>query len=228
MFADRVISELPIMRQTRQDPKMSVFDFPDRSTVFCCILVLIELRLIQEGGGGAYPCSPMLSVRKQCSGKWEHCVFSVFVSQCSLTLILLMWRIGLVPNSIPIYVYIQQDAKLHSLFISGNCSTCFGVVLPPIIRSAYNCIYSIWYLSHRYCYLPLSWKSWNIFEWAVGGVRHPQHTQFILLLTESAGCVVSGSEQCCYRTFDLNKDTAPISVDSYIVVTPAALQAGHF
>jgi hypothetical protein len=31
-------------------------------------------------------------------------------------------------------------------------------------------------LSHRYCYLPLSWKSWNRFECAVGGVRHPQHT----------------------------------------------------
>jgi hypothetical protein len=36
-------------------------------------------------------------------------------------------------------------------------------------RSAYNFIYSIWYLSHRYCYLPLSWKSWNQFECAVGG-----------------------------------------------------------
>jgi hypothetical protein len=35
------------------------------------------------------------------------------------------------------------------------------VVLPPIIRRAYNCIYSIWYQSHCYCYLPLSWKSWN-------------------------------------------------------------------
>jgi len=31
----------------------------------------------------------------------------------------------------------------------------FRVVPPPIIRSAYNCIYSIWYLSNRYCYLPL-------------------------------------------------------------------------
>jgi hypothetical protein len=48
----------------------------------------------------------------------------------------------------------------------------FRVVLPPIIRSADNYIYSIWYLSHRYCYLPLSWKSWNRFECAVGGVRH--------------------------------------------------------
>jgi hypothetical protein len=32
-------------------------------------------------------------------------------------------------------------------------------------------------LSHRYCYLPLSWKSWKWFECAVGGVHHPQHTQ---------------------------------------------------
>jgi hypothetical protein len=32
----------------------------------------------------------------------------------------------------------------------------FRVVLPPTIRSAYTCIYSICYLSHRYCYLPLS------------------------------------------------------------------------
>ena len=46
----------------------------------------------------------------------------------------------------------------------------FRVVPPPIIRCANNCIYSIWYLSHRYCYLPLSWKSWNWFECAVGGV----------------------------------------------------------
>ena len=45
----------------------------------------------------------------------------------------------------------------------------FRVVLPLIIRSAYYCIYSIWYLSHRYCYLPLTWKSWNWFECAVGG-----------------------------------------------------------
>jgi len=47
-------------------------------------------------------------------------------------------------------------------------------VVPPN-----NCIYSIWYLSPRYCYLPLSWKSWNRFECAVGGVRHPQHTQTV-------------------------------------------------
>src|SRR5215475_8271900 len=27
---------------------------------------------------------------------------------------------------INILIYVQQDATLHSLFISGNCSTCFG------------------------------------------------------------------------------------------------------
>ena len=32
----------------------------------------------------------------------------------------------------------------------------FRLVPPPIIRSAHNCIYSICYLSDRYCYLPLS------------------------------------------------------------------------
>ena len=25
-----------------------------------------------------------------------------------------------------IYIYIQQDATLHSFILSGNCSTCFG------------------------------------------------------------------------------------------------------
>jgi len=53
----------------------------------------------------------------------------------------------------------------------------FPAVPPPIIRSANNCNYSIWYLSHRYCYLPLSWKSWNWFVCAVGGLSHPQRTQ---------------------------------------------------
>jgi hypothetical protein len=46
-----------------------------------------------------------------------------------LTLILLMWRIGRAPNSIPIYI--QQDAKSHRLFIFGNSSTCFGWYFHP-------------------------------------------------------------------------------------------------
>jgi len=65
-----------------------------------------------------------------------------------------------------ILIYIQQDATLHSL-INWKLLYMFRVVLPPIIRSANNCLYSIWYLSHPCCYLPLSWKRWNWFECAV-------------------------------------------------------------
>jgi hypothetical protein len=61
----------------------------------------------------------------------------------------------------------------------------FRVVLPHIIRSAYNSIYSMWYLSHRYCYLPLSWKSWNWFECAVGGVRQILQPGLNEILTKS-------------------------------------------
>ena len=28
-------------------------------------------------------------------------------------------------------LYVQQNATLHSLFMSGNCSTCFGWYLHP-------------------------------------------------------------------------------------------------
>jgi hypothetical protein len=73
-------------------------------------------------------------------------------------------------------VSISNKMQRHTVYI-WKLLYMFRVLLPHIIRSAYNCIYSIWYLSHRYCYLPLSWKSCNRFECAVGVVRHPQHTQ---------------------------------------------------
>jgi hypothetical protein len=67
------------------------------------------------------------------------------------------------------------DTKLFNLYFNIYPTRCnftefiyiqkllymFRVVPPPTIRSTYYCIYSIWYLSHRYCYLPLLWKSWN-------------------------------------------------------------------
>jgi hypothetical protein len=37
----------------------------------------------------------------------------------------------------------------------------FRLVSPPIIRSTYKCIYSIWYLYNSNCYQPLSWMIWN-------------------------------------------------------------------
>jgi hypothetical protein len=59
----------------------------------------------------------------------------------------------------------------------------FRVVLPPIIMSAYNCIYSIWYLSHRYCYPPLSvWQIPDAVDIVVcalddGWKYHPKHVE---------------------------------------------------
>ena len=99
---------------------------------------------------------------------------------------------------IHLYVYIQQDATLHSLFDLETALHASGGIT-HVIRSANNCIYSIWYLSHRYCYLPLSWKIWNCFEWAMGGARHPQHTQ----TSSNSSTIVAGSSngvtntRCC-------------------------------
>ena len=70
----------------------------------------------------------------------------------------------------------SNKMQRYTVYFIWKLLDMFRVVLPSIIRSAYNYIYSIWYLSHRYCYLPLSWKIWNWFECAEGGVRHPQHT----------------------------------------------------
>ena len=46
--------------------------------------------------------------------------------------------------SIFLLIYFQQDATLHSSFISGKLLYMFRTVSPPIIRG--NCIYSVWYL----------------------------------------------------------------------------------
>jgi len=76
-----------------------------------------------------------------------------------------------------IFWYISNKMQRYTVYFIWKLLYMFRVVPSPTIRSANNCIYSIWHLSHRYCYLPLSLKSWNRFECAVGGVRHPQHTQ---------------------------------------------------
>ena len=65
------------------------------------------------------------------------------------------------------------------------------VVPSPIIKSASNCIYSICYLSHRYCYLSLSWKSWNWFECAVGGVRMGMECVYCAVRTGSLNVIQS-------------------------------------
>ena len=52
-------------------------------------------------------------------------------------------------------IIVQQDGTIYNLLYFCWLLYLFRVVPQPIIRSTHNCIYSIWYLSNRFCYLPL-------------------------------------------------------------------------
>jgi hypothetical protein len=122
-----------------------------------------------------------------------------------LTLILLMWRIRWTPNSIPVYSYIQQDATLHSLFIFGNYSTCFGWYFHSSL-GAHTTVSTASDICHtvtaicRYrgrvgTVLSVLWVAY----WSV---RHPQHTQtnstFSTIAADSSNGVTN--TRCCrYR-----------------------------
>jgi len=54
-----------------------------------------------------------------------------------------------------IQLYLQHLVFVTPLLLPAT------IMVELELRRTYNCIYSIWYLSHCYCYLPLSWKSWN-------------------------------------------------------------------
>ena len=76
-----------------------------------------------------------------------------------------------------IFQYMSNKMQRYVVYFIWKPLYMFQVVSSPIIRSASNCICSIWYMSQRYCYLPRSWKSWNWFECPVGDLGNPQHTQ---------------------------------------------------
>ena len=98
-----------------------------------------------------------------------------------------------------LFQYISNKMQRYTVYFIWKLLYMFRVVPPPIIRSANNCIYSIWYLSHCYCYLSLLWKSQNRFECAVGGICHPQHTQ----TSSKSSTIATGSSsgvtntRCC-------------------------------
>jgi hypothetical protein len=49
--------------------------------------------------------------------------------------------------------------NVTQFILCGNCPTCFGWYYHPSLGAHTTvCTASIWYLSQRYCYLPLSWK----------------------------------------------------------------------
>ena len=59
------------------------------------------------------------------------------------------------PYIVNIFQYTSNNTQRYTVYYIWKLLYMFRVVPLPIIRSAYNCIYSIWYLSHRYCYLLL-------------------------------------------------------------------------
>ena len=105
------------------------------------------------------------------------------------------------PCIVIIFQYISKKMQCYTVYFIWKLLYMFRLVPLPIIRSANNCIYSIWYFSHHYCYLPLSWKKWNWFECAVGGVCHPQHTQTSFTSSTIAAdnsCSVTNTRCCRY------------------------------
>jgi len=56
-----------------------------------------------------------------------------------------------VPGSVhheSVSLIVQQDATIYSLLCFRKLLYMFWVVTPPIIRSTYNCNYSIWHWSY--------------------------------------------------------------------------------
>ena len=104
-----------------------------------------------------------------------------------------------------IFQYISDTMQHYTVYFIWKLLYMFPVVTPPIIRSAYNCIYSIWYLSHRYCYLPLSWKSWNWIECAGGWHTPPTaHSNQFQLFHDSADSSNGVTNtRCCRQLYAL-------------------------
>ena len=74
----------------------------------------------------------------------------VFPTRCNITQFIYFWKIA--------------------QHVTGGNSTHHQ-------ENTHNCIYSIWYLSNRCCYMPLLWKGWNWFECGVGIVLIVKYRQ---------------------------------------------------
>jgi hypothetical protein len=73
-------------------------------------------------------------------------------------------------------IYIQQDTTLQSLFISGNCYTCFGWYFHPS-SGAHTTVSTASGICHTVTAIcRYRGKVGTGVECAVGGVRHLQHT----------------------------------------------------
>jgi hypothetical protein len=58
-------------------------------------------------------------------------MWNSFTKHCKELTVLYTFKVHGSVHHKNIPIYTQQDTTLHSLFISGNCSTCFGWYLHP-------------------------------------------------------------------------------------------------
>ena len=66
---------------------------------------------------------------------------------------------------------------------------------PPIIRSTYNCNYSIWHWSNRLCYLPQSCSSWNAVPAVYSGILFENYWQYRIVCNVHC-CTVLLKKMC--------------------------------
>jgi hypothetical protein len=116
--------------------------------------------------------------------------------------------------------------QLYTVYFICKLFCLFRVVPAPILRSANNCNYSNWYLSRRYCCLPLSWKSRNRFECAVGGsggnCTHPQERKQLYLqqLVFVTPLLLSAGSDSSTKAADSNNYVTNTSCCRYSVCAP--------
>jgi len=119
---------------------------------------------------------------------------------------------------------------LHAVIVEES-ERMFRVKLPPIIRSANNCIYSMWYLSHRYCYVPLSWRSRNAcFAWNLhpsSGAQTTVSTACGICHTVTATCPYRGGVgmHVSRETSTHHQERKQLYLQHVVFVTPLLLHA---
>ena len=78
------------------------------------------------------------------------------------------------PYIVNVFKRNQKDATLYNDIYNYKCSTCFMRFLRPS-SGAQNCTHSIGCLSSFFCFLPLSWVSWNSLTIAVSAIVSDKH-----------------------------------------------------
>jgi hypothetical protein len=65
------------------------------------------------------------------------------------------------PCILSIFQYISNKMQRYTVYLYLETALHVSRGTSTHHQARIQRYYSIWYLSHRYCYLPLSWKSWK-------------------------------------------------------------------